>query len=123
MSVLVVDDSLLIQEQIIDDLAEAGIVVRAVGSGSDALERLRADRGIRLVISDVNMPDMDGIELAEAIRTELGVDGPSIFIVSAERSADAKARARALDVKAWIVKPYSKEQLQAAVGKVVGAPA
>lgn len=117
MNVLIVDDSHSLRQQLRADLEEVGIAVTEAENGAEALNR--ADEGGRfdLVISDVNMPDMDGLSFIEALRRGESRKTP-VFMLSAERSSDAKARAKAAGVTAWIVKPYVKDRLVSAVSRV-----
>lgn len=117
MNVLIVDDSHSLRQQLRADLEEAGITVTEAETGVQALERASNGGRFDLVISDVNMPDMDGLSFIEALRRGEAGKTP-IFMLSAERSSDAKSRAKEAGVMAWIVKPYVKDRLVNAVSRV-----
>lgn len=74
--------------------------------GKDGLSRLKADPGIRLIISDVNMPNMDGLTMVEKIRGELANKTVNVVMLTTESSQAMKDRGKAAGVKGWIVKPF-----------------
>ncbi len=69
--VLVVDDSSTVRNEVCDFLKQNGLTVVGAVDGKDGLDKLRTDPAIKLVVSDVNMPNMDGLTMAEKIRSEL----------------------------------------------------
>jgi two-component system chemotaxis response regulator CheY len=75
--------------------------------GKDGLDKLRADPAIKLVVSDVNMPNMDGLTMAEKIRGELRNTTVNIIMLTTENSPSMKERGKAAGIKGWIVKPFS----------------
>ena len=66
----------------------------------------RSSPGIKLVISDVNMPNMDGLTMVEKIRGELGNSTVNVIMLTTESSPSMKERGKAAGVKGWIVKPF-----------------
>jgi two-component system chemotaxis response regulator CheY len=80
-------------------------VVTAV-DGKDGLVKLEADPGIRLVVADVNMPNMDGLTMVEKIRSELRNSTVNLIMLTTESSPNMKERGKAAGVKGWIVKPF-----------------
>jgi two-component system chemotaxis response regulator CheY len=74
--------------------------------GKDGLSKLRADSGIKLVVCDVNMPNMDGLTMVEKIRGELGNKSVHLIMLTTESSPNMKERGKAAGVKGWIVKPF-----------------
>lgn len=123
MCILVVDDSASMRRLLIEDLSQFGLQACEADGSIAAIEQLRGSCNFRLVISDINMPGSDGLELIEAIQREFREQAPAIFVLSAERSVEAKERARELGVRAWVVKPYRREALVAAINKTIGAVA
>ena len=71
-----------------------------------ASSKLKGSPGIRLVISDVNMPNMDGLTMVEKIRGELGNSSVNVIMLTTESSPAMKERGKAAGVKGWIVKPF-----------------
>ena len=70
------------------------------------LAKVKADPGIKLVISDVNMPNMDGLTMVEKIRGELGNSTVNVIMLTTESSPSMKERGKAAGIKGWIVKPF-----------------
>ena len=76
--------------------------------------------GIRLIITDLNMPRMDGIELIKQIRTNSGHKFVPILVLTTESQVTKKQEAKSAGATGWIVKPFKPEQLLAVVGRVLG---
>jgi two-component system chemotaxis response regulator CheY len=105
-NVLVVDDSSTMREIVSGYLNKHGFNVALATDGRDGLAQLKADPGIKLVVSDVNMPNMDGLAMAEKIRSELGNKTVHIIMLTTEDNAVMRERGRAIGVTGWIVKPF-----------------
>lgn len=117
--VLVVDDSCTVRNEVCDYLKGNGLAVAAAVDGKDGLAKLKADPGIRLVLSDVNMPNMDGLTMAEKIRSELNNAGVNIIMLTTENSPAMKERGKAAGIKGWIVKPFNGNAVIASLKKLV----
>jgi len=104
--ILVVDDSSAVRDEVASFLRANGMDVATAVDGKDGLSRLKADPGVRLVISDVNMPNMDGLTMVEKIRGELGNKAVNVVMLTTESSPAMKDRGKAAGVKGWIVKPF-----------------
>lgn len=117
--VLVVDDSasMLQVEKVI--LSGAGYEVLQASNGEDALAKLNGGP-VHLVLSDLNMPKLDGVGLIRAIRSHATHRLLPIVIITTESKDEKKQEARAAGATAWIVKPFTSEQLLAVVKKVLG---
>lgn len=105
--ILVVDDSSTVRDEVAGFLRGSGLDVAIAVDGKDGLAKLKADPGIKLVISDVNMPNMDGLTMAEKIRGELGNATVNLIMLTTESSPSMKERGKAAGVKGWIVKPFN----------------
>jgi two-component system, chemotaxis family, chemotaxis protein CheY len=105
--VLVVDDSSTVRNEVCAFLKDAGLSVTAAVDGKDGLDKLKADPSIKLIVSDVNMPNMDGLTMAERIRSELGNTTVNIIMLTTENSPSVKERGKAAGIKGWIVKPFN----------------
>ena len=119
LSVLVVDDNDTNRGVLVAALTRWGVDVEAVGSASEALERLNQTRArgqpLPLLLSDVNMPDMDGLTLVERLRSSPELrDLPVILLTSGGRPGDA-ARARDLGVTRQLMKPVKQSELMDAI--------
>jgi two-component system chemotaxis response regulator CheY len=104
--ILVVDDSGTVRDEVAGFLRKNGLDVDTAVDGKDGLAKMKASSGIRLVISDVNMPNMDGLTMVEKIRAELANKTVNIVMLTTESSPAMKDRGRAAGVKGWIVKPF-----------------
>ena len=119
--IIVVDDSSSVRSQVGDAIIDAGYEVVEACDGRDALLKIEQNADAVLLISDIHMPNLSGIDMLERLR-ELGTR-PDLPIVMLTTEANAKlmARAKAAGAKGWIVKPFKSELLLAAVHKLAGA--
>jgi two-component system chemotaxis response regulator CheY len=118
--ILVVDDSSTVRNEVGDFLKKNGLEVLLAVDGRDGLAKLKSDSGIKLVVSDVNMPNMDGLTMAEKIRSELGNSTVNIIMLTTENSPIMKERGKAAGIKGWIVKPFKGDAVLATFKKLVG---
>jgi two-component system chemotaxis response regulator CheY len=118
--ILVVDDSSTVRNEVGDFLKKNGLEVLLAVDGRDGLAKLKGDAGIKLVVSDVNMPNMDGLTMAEKIRSELGNSSVNIIMLTTENSPIMKERGKAAGIKGWIVKPFKGDAVLATFKKLVG---
>lgn len=116
--ILIVDDSRTIRQQVSFTLSKGGYEVIEAEDGQDGITKLKANGDIAMVISDVNMPNMNGIEMVEKIKAD-GIVVP-IVMLTTEGAADLIQRAKDAGAKGWLVKPFKPEQLVAAVQKIAG---
>jgi len=116
-TLLIVDDSESIRELISCNLKDAGYnVVKAV-NGQDGLDKLNPE--IKLVISDVNMPIMDGITMVQSIRNNPNYKHIPIIMLTTESKLEIKNAARSAGATAWIVKPFDENKLLEVVKKFI----
>jgi two-component system chemotaxis response regulator CheY len=104
--VLVVDDSSTVRDEVATFLKSGGLDVVTAVDGKDGLAKLKADPAIKLVVADVNMPNMDGLTMVEKIRGELRNTAVNLIMLTTESSPSMKERGKAAGVKGWIVKPF-----------------
>jgi two-component system chemotaxis response regulator CheY len=116
--ILIVDDSKTIRQQVNFTLAKAGFQVVEAEDGNDGLNKLKTTSDIALVISDVNMPNMNGIEMLEAIRATGNFASLPIIMLTTEGGQELIERAKQAGAKGWLVKPFKPEQLVAAATKL-----
>jgi len=116
--ILTVDDSASVRQMVKFTLADAGYSVLEAVDGRDALSKL-AQR-IDLVITDLNMPNLDGIGLIRGIRAIPSCKGLPIVMLTTESQESRKQEGRAAGATGWIVKPFSRQQILAVVRKVLG---
>ena len=119
-TILTVDDASTMRKVIALALAGAGHEVIEAEDGVAALALIQG-RHVDLVITDVNMPNMDGIELTRQLRTLPAFARTPIILLTTESDPAKKNLGRAAGATGWIVKPFSQEQLLAIVAKVLPA--
>jgi two-component system chemotaxis response regulator CheY len=119
--ILVVDDSSTVRTEVSEFLKKSGLAVETAVDGRDGLAKLKGDPGIKLVVSDVNMPNMDGLTMAEKIRGELHNASVNIIMLTTENSPLMKERGKAAGIKGWIVKPFKGDAVLATFRKLAGA--
>ncbi|MFT8590401.1 MAG: response regulator [Acetobacter orientalis] len=117
--VLTVDDSRTIQIMLRKALEEAGYNVIQGCDGVEGLEKLQeAPPPPAVIITDINMPRLDGFGLIEAVRKQEAYKHIPILVLTTESDPEKKQRARQAGATGWIVKPFSAEALVAAIRRV-----
>ena len=119
--ILVVDDSMLVRRQVGAALTAAGFEVVEAGDGAEALTRLADAPDTALVVCDINMPVMSGIEFLEQLRRDARVGSVAVVMLTTEGQPELIQRAKALGAKGWIIKPFKAELLVAAAKKLTQA--
>ncbi|CUA98725.1 response regulator [Thiomonas bhubaneswarensis] len=117
-TILIVDDSASLRQVVNIALASAGYEVIEACDGVDALTKLDG-RKIHLIISDVNMPNMDGITLVKEIKQKPDYKFTPIIMLTTESQDDMKSKGQAAGARAWVVKPFQPAQMLAAVSKLI----
>ena len=118
-TILIVDDSQSMRQLIKMTLTGAGHQVIEACDGRDALTKLTGQK-INLIISDVNMPNLDGIGLVKAVKARNEYRFTPIIMLTTESEQSKKAEGQAAGARAWIVKPFLPQNLLAAVEKLMG---
>ena len=117
-TILIVDDSASLRQVVGIALKGAGYDVLEACDGKDALGKLDG-RKIHLIISDVNMPNMDGISFVKAAKQLPAYKFTPVIMLTTEASDGKKAEGQAAGAKAWVVKPFQPAQMLAAVSKLI----
>ena len=118
-TILSVDDSASALQMVKLTLTGAGYQVVQAANGADGLAKARAG-GVDLVLTDVNMPVMDGLTLIRELRRLPAFKGVPIVFLTTESDAAMKQQAKAAGATGWITKPFQQDQLLAVVRKVLG---
>lgn len=118
-SILAVDDSASIRQMVTFTLKSAGYNVTEAVDGQDALEKSKSQT-FDLVLTDQNMPRMDGITLVRSLRSTSQYATRPILILTTESSDAMKAQGKAAGATGWLVKPFDPMRLAEVVKKVVG---
>jgi len=119
-TVMIVDDSASLRQVVNIALTGAGYTVIEACDGRDALGKLNGDK-IHLVISDVNMPNMDGISFVKELKKLPSYKFTPVIMLTTESQEAKKAEGQAAGAKAWVVKPFQPQTMLAAVSKLIAA--
>lgn len=117
-TIMTADDSPSMREMVSFTLKNAGYNVVQAVDGKDALGRLTTG-AVHMLITDLNMPNMDGIELIRQVRAKPAYKFIPIIMLTTESQAQKKQEGKTAGATGWIVKPFKPEQLLAVVGKVL----
>lgn len=117
-NILAVDDSASMRQMVSFSLKSAGHSVTEAVDGEDALAKAKQGK-VSLVITDVNMPKMDGITLIRNLRALPDYKFTPILMLTTESSPEKKQEGKAAGATGWIVKPFDPDQLLATINKVL----
>ncbi|MBM0108686.1 response regulator [Steroidobacter sp. S1-65] len=117
-SVLAVDDSASMRQMVRYTLEGAGYEVIQAADGVEALD-LAKTRGVDLVLTDVNMPRMDGITLVKELRGLDSYKFTPMLVLTTESGPETKMRGKQAGATGWIVKPFNPDQLLATIARVL----
>ena len=117
-TILIVDDSSSLRQVVGIALKGAGYDVIEGCDGKDALSKLSGQK-VHLIISDVNMPNMDGITFVKEVKKLPAYKFTPIIMLTTESQDDKKREGQAAGAKAWVVKPFQPAQMLAAVSKLI----
>jgi two-component system chemotaxis response regulator CheY len=118
-TILAVDDSPSIRNMVAFTLKSAGYDVVEAVDGQDGLDKAKAKK-VSLILTDQNMPRMDGLTLVKNLRAMPDYKSAPILILTTESSDDMKAKGRAAGATGWLVKPFDPPKLLEVVKKVIG---
>lgn len=117
-TILVVDDSASVRQVVSIALRGAGYDVIEGFDGKDALGKLTGQK-VHLVISDVNMPNMDGITFVKELKKRPAYKFTPVIMLTTESQEGKKQEGQAAGARAWVVKPFQPPQMLAAVSKLI----
>ncbi|MDD9912673.1 MAG: response regulator [Alphaproteobacteria bacterium] len=108
--ILTVDDSMTIRQMVGFVLKNAGYTVVSAVDGIDGLNKAKSQH-VDLILTDLNMPNMDGLVLTQSLRTETNYATTPIFMMTTESDDEKKTAGQQAGVTGWIVKPFNPDQL------------
>ena len=117
-SILAVDDSASMRQMVAFTLKGAGYNVIEAADGQEALEKARSQR-VDLVLTDQNMPRMDGITLVKQLRAMQNFAGTPMLILTTESSNEMKQKGKAAGATGWLVKPFDPAKLLDVIKRVI----
>lgn len=118
-TIMTVDDSASVRQMVTFTLRQSGYDVVEAVDGKDALTKLSGQK-VDMVITDLNMPNLDGIGLIKGVRANPSYRFTPIVMLTTESQDAKKAEGKAAGATGWVVKPFKPEQLVAVVKKVLG---
>jgi len=120
-TILVVDDSASLRRVVSLALTAAGYEIIEAGDGVEGLKKLAelAGKKVHLIISDVNMPRMDGIEFVTELKKQSAFKFTPVIMLTTEGDDEIKNAGRTAGAKAWIIKPFNPDQMLNAVSKLI----
>lgn len=116
--ILIVDDSVSMRQMVGFTLRQGGYEVIEAEDGQDALAKLTS-ANIDLIITDLNMPVMDGIKLIQTVRKQPAMKRKPILMLTTEGRAAKKEKGKAAGATGWIVKPFDPDKLLQTLAKVL----
>jgi two-component system chemotaxis response regulator CheY len=119
-TILTIDDSASIRQMVMMTLSAAGLDVIEAINGADGYDKATGQT-VHAVITDLNMPVMNGIEFIRKYRQHPSSKGVPIILLTTESDEELKRQAKEAGATGWIVKPFKQEQLLSVIKKVTGA--
>ncbi|MGB8298233.1 MAG: response regulator [Polyangia bacterium] len=121
-TILIIDDSLTVRQQVSMTLTSAGYQIVEARDGREGVDVLRARAGIAMVLCDVNMPCMNGLEFLDTVKGDNAGPPVPVVMLTTDGAPDLIARAKRAGARGWIVKPFRPDLLVAAVRRIAGEP-
>jgi two-component system chemotaxis response regulator CheY len=121
-TVLVVDDSSTVRQQVSMALKQAGFAILEAADGQEGIDMVNAHRYIDMVVCDVNMPVLDGLEMVERIKSRPEHRALPILMLTTEGQPSMIKRAKQAGAVGWIVKPFDANQLVQAAKHLTKSP-
>ncbi|HOM28422.1 MAG TPA: response regulator [Deltaproteobacteria bacterium] len=124
-SILLVDDSTVVKVVLLKILSSSQLPIERVLEASNGVEALRliANEPVDLVITDINMPQMDGFELIERMRLDMMMKDIPVMVISTEGSLTRVSHLEGLGVKGYIRKPFTAQEITQAIAEILGGEA
>jgi two-component system chemotaxis response regulator CheY len=117
--IMTVDDSASVRQMVSFTLKQSGYQVIEAVDGEDAMSKLN-ENAVHMLLTDLNMPNMDGIELIQHVRAHSSCKFIPIVMLTTESQVERKQEGKLAGATGWIVKPFKPDQLLAVVKKVLG---
>ena len=116
--IMIVDDSTAIRQSMRYILEHAGYDIIEAANGREALSKIQPQT--KLVISDINMPEMNGIDLVKSLRSSTTHKTVPIIILTTESQAELKQKGKDAGATAWVVKPFPPEEILGVIKRCIG---
>jgi two-component system chemotaxis response regulator CheY len=120
--ILIIDDSETVRQQVKDTLEEAGYHVLEACDGQAGMETIDSKPSLAMIICDLNMPRMDGLQFLEAYRASDRATHLPVVMLTTARCPEEIDKAKRLGARGWIVKPFQPDRLVSTVRWIAGRP-
>jgi two-component system chemotaxis response regulator CheY len=118
-TILIVDDSTSIRQVVAFTLKQAGFAVVEGSNGKEGLAQLEAAQRVDLIVTDLNMPVMDGITFIKHVRSRPSSKGTPVLMLTTESQDSKKQEGKAAGATGWLVKPFHPEKLLQTIARVL----
>jgi two-component system chemotaxis response regulator CheY len=118
-TILIVDDSTSIRQVVAFTLKQAGFAVVEGSNGKEGLAQLEATQRVDLIVTDLNMPVMDGITFIKHVRSRPSSKGTPVLMLTTESQDSKKQEGKAAGATGWLVKPFHPEKLLQTIARVL----
>ncbi len=118
--VLVVDDSETVRIEVSQYLQSQGISVDTAKDGLDGLDKAKQHPDLKLILCDINMPQMDGLTMVEKLKSADNMDDVHVIMLTTESCRNMKMKGKSIGVEGWIIKPFNGDAAIAGIKKLIG---
>lgn len=121
--ILIIDDSASVRRQVSTILTSEGFEIIEAADGIEGSAHIRSDVDLALVLCDINMPRLNGLDMLESVSSEISKKAIPVVMLTTEGEPEAMTRARRAGARGWIIKPFKDQLLVGAVKKLTAEPA
>jgi two-component system chemotaxis response regulator CheY len=121
--ILIIDDSASVRRQVSTILTSEGFEIIEAADGIEGSAHIRSDVDLALVLCDINMPRLNGLDMLESVSAEISKKAIPVVMLTTEGEPEAMTRARRAGARGWIIKPFKDQLLVGAVKKLTAEPA
>lgn len=119
VKILIIDDAKTIRQQVNFTLSKAGYEVVEAVDGLDGIAKLKENTDAKAIITDINMPNMDGLTMVATINENKELPHPPILVLTTEGATEMVQKAKKAGASGWIIKPFKPEILIEAIKKLI----
>lgn len=121
--ILIIDDSASVRRQVSTILVSEGFEIIEAADGIEGSAHIRSNTPLALVLCDINMPRLNGLDMLESVSDEISKKAIPVVMLTTEGEPEAMTRARRAGARGWIIKPFKDQLLVGAVKKLTAEPA
>lgn len=121
--ILIIDDSASVRRQVSTILSSEGFEIIEAADGIEGSSQIRSNADLALVLCDINMPRLNGLDMLESLSEEISKNAIPVVMLTTEGEPEAMSRARRAGARGWIIKPFKDQLLVGAVKKLTAEPA